>query len=62
MAAWCPPARVFLTWLASVEPLDVAAQGLGVTAVQLADGGIGVGGQLAAGSIRDGRTKDRHNY
>jgi hypothetical protein len=33
------------------EPLDVAAQGRGVLCMQLADRGVGVAGQLAAGSI-----------
>ena len=33
------------------ELLDVAVQGLGVVRVQLADRGIGVAGQLAAGSL-----------
>jgi hypothetical protein len=33
------------------ELLDVTMQGLGVVRVQLADRGIGVAGQLAAGSF-----------
>jgi hypothetical protein len=34
------------------EPLDVAVQGSGVVRVELADRGIGIAGQLAAGSLR----------
>ena len=39
------------------ETFDVTVQGLGVVGVQLADRGIGIGigGQLAAGSSRDSR-------
>jgi len=40
------------------EPLDITVQGLGVTGVQLAYRGVGVGGQLPAGSSRD----SRHGY
>ena len=40
------------------EPYDVGVQGLAVTRVQQADRGIGVGGELAAGHVRDGR----HTY
>jgi hypothetical protein len=38
--------------LVRAEVLDIAVQGLGVVRVQLADRGIGVAGQLAAGSLR----------
>jgi len=36
------------------EPFDVTVQGLGVMGVQLAYRGIGIAGQLATGSSRDG--------
>jgi hypothetical protein len=37
------------------EPYDIGVQGLGVTRVQQAHRGIGVGGELAAGHVRNGR-------
>ena len=40
------------------ELIDVAVQGLGVVRVQLADRGIGVAGQVAAGSV----CVSSHNY
>ena len=40
------------------ERYDAGVQGLGVTRVQQADRGIGVGGERAAGHVREGR----HTY
>jgi hypothetical protein len=37
------------------EPPDVAVQGLGMLGVQLADRGIGVAGEIAAGSVPDSK-------
>jgi hypothetical protein len=50
------PDEGFLDYVIRARPvraelLDVTMQGLGVVRVQLADRGIGVAGQLAAGSL-----------